>query len=379
LGNELRFDPHPGGLGGTNIGGWGYEHQPYTKYWGAEYDYKTALNSGGATDSMTYAIIGAGWPARGVVNFFFPPDSLKLQLFHRNPLAGTKDVLQLVRINANSTETLIKEENLPGGSAWWGNWHNFKTWVDDDRNVRIYHDGALMLVAEIPSNVRPSLYYRAFNFLHGVQSQYGYLRNFRTYDRAHDLAWSLIFAETFNRANGAVDNGWSQLGSNAGIVNNSWSTTGTSDGGRALLRDTGITSGSCRIEGIIGGNIGVGSTQHSDLLLCANGTTGTQAIVVRLNNSTISIGRYSGSFTGTSPSFTEYRNFPYSPSNGDIVGAALKNGTIIVDLNGAYVGFAEGVHDVVPASNSWYGLRVKRQTFGNSFSWNDCNIFQAAA
>ena len=380
LNNELVF---AGGSGAAGIpGSWSYEFQPFTANWGIEFDYKATLNLSGAQNGTFYALVGGSWTTRNVVSFFFPPTSLAFRLFHQNPVSGSVDRVELYRINENSLGSLLASADLPGGSSWWGSWHSIRVWFDADKDVRVWIDGQLMIFYTLPSNVRASDGARAFNFIHQIQSQLGYLRNFRLYDRVYDRAWSSVFYDDFNRANGAVGNGWTVLGSNSSIQSNSYTKTGTTDGSSAILRDSGISNGRVRVEGVVGGSLGINNNADSSLIACSN-AIGTQGLSANIFGNKVYISRFSSALSGNPPSFTDLasQTSGVSISNGDTIAFNVRDGIAWIEQNGDVILHATNVHAVVPATNQYAGARVERvgfPGFTNSNSWNSIRLLQAA-
>lgn len=380
ISNEMVFD----GAGSSlfNPGGYAYEHQPFTPFWGCEFEIKASLNN--TLQAQMFAMfINYPWSK----NQTTLSQTAAIELFHNSPalLGGEFNRVQVKRLEPSSLETVLAEADLPGGNAWWNAslWHAVRVFVNNDKDLRIWIDGNLMVMVRLTPGYEAAAGKRAFNFTNRLYNSTN-LRKYRLYDRTNDMvsAWSTIFYDDYNRSNRAVDNGWTVFGAAGQIVGNSYSMTGTTDGGQAILRDTGITNGKLRVEGITGGNLNM-SGSDSGLLLCCN-AAGTQGLAANVTSGGVWIERFSSALTGNPPTFTTLRSRALTIGNGWKVAFCLDNGTAWVEIDNGSTIINEPIvatdiaNTVVPITNRWAGQRVERSSFASSNSWNDCRILVPA-
>ena len=357
-----------------NFGGYAYEHQPSTSRWGVEFDIDLTVNTSQA--AFFGAFVGSSW-TRSIQSG--DSNLLRIDFFKNSPLLSGGDYSR-VRIvtyaSAGGLETVLSQTDLPGGINWFntGGFHNVKVWFDDDKTIRIYVDNVLTNWTMVPNAAyRPSLNARAFNFTNRTQFTAA-MKNFATYDRRSDYpSWTSFFYDDFNRANGAPANGWTALSATAQIVGNALSITGTTDGGSGVIRDTGVTTGKQRVEGVLASNPSNTANADSRLFLLSN-VGGTQGICARVNGNKIAIVRYSSALTGNPPTFTQLAA-SVGLSNtvaGDKISLCSSNDHIWVERNNEVVLGAPRV--TVPNTNQYAGGGVSRSAFANSASWNDLRI-----
>ncbi|WP_280393254.1 hypothetical protein [Nocardia wallacei] len=363
---ELELPP----ASGTNLGGVSYEFMPFTSNYGLEFDVVWPVI--GAGESALSLFIMASW-ARVAVDW---DDTLGVRLFHQP--VGSGDT---VRIQQWNDLTSLSGDAAVGNSPVAydsGALLSLRVLVDDDRFVRAYLNNTRVAAGTLAPQFFTSAGRRGMNLMNqaAVNARF---RRARLYDRTGlipaALAWSQIFADTFDRANGAAGNGWTTDGTGVGITGNSWgmNTGSPSDGSRGLTRPTGITNGRQRVEATIGGQHGISSSQDSSIILCCN-TTRTAGLAANVFSNKAYLSRWTGSLT--SPTFTDLvtPREDITLSNGDALAANLYDGTMWLEHNGSRILYADNANAVVPASNDVVGLRVERATFVNSNSWNDIRI-----
>ncbi|MGY4103405.1 hypothetical protein ACW2Q0_28160 [Nocardia sp. R16R-3T] len=268
-----------------------------------------------------------------------------------------------------------------------GTYLRIKIWVDDDQFIRVWMNDTYLGSGLISDGFKLGPGRRCVRFLNSCLNDV-WISNANGgesapalyhYDRptsfpASTVYGTSVFYDDFNRANGAVGNGWTVLGSAGQIVSNSYATTGGTDGSRAIIRNTGITNGRQRVEAVVGGALGPNNSADSSLLLCGN-SAGTQGLACNVFGNAAYISRYSSSLSGSSPTFTDFASrTDLTINNGDTLAFNVYDGAAWLEQNGTRRLYAVNVNDVVPASNSWGGLRVERAPFNDSLSWNDCRI-----
>src|SRR5690606_36888378 len=104
-----------------------------------------------------------------------------------------------------------------------------------DRLVRVYYYDGMLLQHWLPNALAAGPNRRALSFLNQT-SAYSQMRNFRQGDYAPDYnilrqsQWAELVADDFNRADGPVWNGWTQLGINAELRGGSWTSITSNNG-----------------------------------------------------------------------------------------------------------------------------------------------------
>ncbi|MGN2634639.1 hypothetical protein ACTD5D_39700 [Nocardia takedensis] len=367
---EMELPP----VSGTNLGGYSYEFQAYDKHYGMEYE-------------VWWPVIGAGESA---LSLFIMPNwaksgtdwnnTLGIRLFHQPVGSGdTVRIQQWGGLLTTSTDVAVGDSPV----AFNGNTLRLQVAVDDEKFVRAYLNDSLVCSGTLAAAFATVEGRRGMNFMNQSAVR-AYFRNTRIVDRTALFpaapAWNEIFVDDFNRANNAtIGNGWTKIGNNAGIVSNSFATTGTTDGSRAVLRDTANTSGRARIEGVVGGAIGPNTNADSSLILCGN-AAGTVGLAANIFADEVYISRYSTILSGNPPTFTNLagRTTGIDIAAGDVIAFCVWDGAAWIEHNGARILYALGVNAVVPATNTWSGGRVERTSFANSHSWNSLRILNAA-
>lgn len=347
------------------MGGVSYEKQPFTQNWGTDFD----LNIDGNVLQQQFwgATITPSWAN---VHFTGIAERPIIAIW-RDALSAVNTIRIIVYHSSGSVETLISTGSLSGLMSRL--WYRFRIVVDRDRLVRVYTDSTLALQHWLPVQYKSALGNRALSFLNQT-SAWSEMKNYRVFD--HDTIFKTVTQWTsqvkyddFNRANGAVGNGWTQIGTNAAIVNNSWSTTGTTDGARGLLVDTGSTNGAQRVEAVIGGNIAPNTSAEASLVLRCN-AAGDSAIVCNVYSTVIYIARLTDSMTNST--MIDYTTTPVTITAGTKIAFSIVGDGAWVEVNDVVVLLAD-VNGLSPITNSWAGLRVCRRG-ANSASWNDARV-----
>lgn len=360
----------PSNSSSTNAGGPSFEFQPFTPNFSIEFEIwnpVTGLVQQGFAIYMTnsWAQIGAAF--LNVVG---------IRLFHA-PAAGGEQIQIVEYANPWTIDTARYSWVSP--VTWNGTTLVIQILVDDDSYVRIYQNGTFIGAGMISPAYKLGPGRRCMRFFNNCLNDV-WMRSVLIKDRPGSFPdgstfTDVVVTDNFNRADSAtVGNGWTKLGTNAGISTNSFSTTGSSDGSRAIIRDTGISNGRQRIEAVIGGPNGPNATADSSLILCCN-AAGTQALVANIFSADAYISRVSTSLSGSAPTMTDYAHQTgLTFTAGDALAFNIYDGNAWLEQNGNRILFAAGVNDVVPATNQYAGLRVERTSFNNSLSWDSATI-----
>ncbi|MFC4373388.1 hypothetical protein ACFO5K_04690 [Nocardia halotolerans] len=246
-----------------------------------------------------------------------------------------------------------------------------RVWCENDEWLRIWVNGHYV------GSKMPTADYK-FNDLRRcvrlVNRSYChcYVRWVNHYDRPSTIpplsVWSSVFYDDFNRADGAVGGGWTQLGTDAGIVSNRYTHTGTNVNSVGLIRNVGNLNGRARIQAVVRNP----STIDGSLMLFCN-ETGTQALVANIRNNSVYLGRMTSSVNGT-PSFFDFQDIGVTIADGDTLAFTVYDEISWLEINGTPAIYAGNVHDVVPRTNAYAGVRV-RYDGSNSLTFDDVRIY----
>lgn len=372
LNNQLRLDDN-GFLDWSN-GGYGAEYQPLTPHWGYEF-YSDFLGSGtgnflcyldknwtrGQYQSESQYQTSVIW-THDVDNEEPPNHNYRVRISHKNkdsPFPAYK-----------GTYTISNSSTFFAPHAW-------KIDVFHDKAVVVSMDGNPVLLYTIDdANYYFSADRRGLNFKSAnwdTDIDWFYVYDWRGFPF---VLGSGGFSDDFNRANGAPGNGWTALGSNAQITSNAWGMAGgfPSDGGRAILRTLGYTSGRVGVSGVI-----ASPTAHEQgMVLCSN-SAGTQGLIARSTATNAKIFRFSSALTGNPASYTQlgvHRDAIGGISSGNQLNFEVYDGNAYIWRGTELLAFANNAHAVVPKTNEYTGLVVSRSAFINSGSWNSVNCYQ---
>lgn len=364
IAHELQLPP----ASGTNLGGVSYEHQPFTAHYGMEFNVWWPVI--GAGESALSLFIMQNWAKVGV-NW---NNTLGVRLFHQP--VGSGDT---IRIQQWATLTSFSNDVAVGTSpvAFNGNDLTLRVWVDDDRFIRVWMNDILTAWGTLLPAYSTSPLRRGMNFMNQAAVP-AYFRWIKIYDRPSsfpsDSHWVEQFSDDFDRANGAVGNGWTVHDAAGQIVTNSYATTGTTAGSRAIIRDGSNATGRVRIEATVGGATAPNNSADASLILCAN-AAGTEGLAATVYASGLFIGRFSGSLTSPSFNFMTSQTVGVTLTSGDVVAFSVYDGVGWLEVNGVRRLYYQDINVVVPASNTWFGLMVERANSANSHSWNDVRFF----
>ncbi|MET8430176.1 hypothetical protein [Nocardia sp. NPDC004860] len=348
------------------LGGVSYWQMPFTQNWGCEMD----LNIDGniIQEQFWAACISPSWTSVAFTDL----KELPMIAIYRGVFSSTASIRILVYHDLNFHDTLASTQEYSGLMN--RSTYRLTILVDRDRLVRVYVSGTFVFQYWLSTALKAGPGRRALNFLNQT-SAWSEQSNFVLFDQQSDFQsvapWSSVFYDDFNRANGAVSNGWTQQGTNAGIVGNSWSVTGTADTNVGLIRDTGMTSGIQRVEGVIGGNLPPSSGADASLILRAK-SDGSEGLSANFYAGHIYLSRFTGGLTN--PTYTDYMDTAeVTVPNGATVAFSCTNQAAWIEVNGQIVLMAD-VNNKVTTSNSWGGLRVSQKSGNNSASWNDVRL-----
>ncbi|WP_280412522.1 hypothetical protein [Nocardia asiatica] len=361
--HQLLLPSAPAG----EAGGVSFEFQPFTPCYGLEYEVQWPVF--GLGDQFLQLFIMPNWAIVGP-NF---TNTLGVRLMHQPVGTGdTVRIQQWANLNSLSSDVATASSPVPlDGSVPL----HLKVWVEDDSYVVVWVNDTIACAGLLSTAYRTGARRRGMNLMQFSTTTARY-QWADVYDRKPscpgDEHWSPTFSDDFNRANGAVGNGWTQSGTDAAIVSNSWATTGTTDGSRAITRDSGITSGRQRITAIVGGAIGPNNTADSSIYLRMN-SAGTQAIACNVYGNQIVLALMGG--TLTSPTFTNFATTGLTVSSGDKITFSVWDDWAWVEVNDSRKAYGVNISAYTATSNPNMGLRVCRKSSNNSLSWDSVNFY----
>ncbi|MGW3545908.1 hypothetical protein ACWDNI_35950 [Nocardia niigatensis] len=348
------------------LGGVSYWRMPFTQNWGAEFDLN--LDGNVIMEQFFAMCISPSWTSVAFTDL----KELPMISIYRGVFSATASVRILVYHDLNFHDTLASTQEYSGLMN--RSWYRVTILVDRDRLIRVYIGGVFVFQFWLSTALKSGPGRRALNFLNQTTSV-SEMKNYVLFDQPSDFQsvapWSTVHYDDFNRPDGAPGNGWTQQGANAGIVGNSWSVTGTSDTSVGLLRDTGVTNGVQRVEGVIGGNLPPSGGADASLILRAK-PDGSEGLAANFFSGHIYLSRFTGGLNN--PTFTDYMDTgEITVPNGTKAAFAATDQAAWIELNGGIVLMADVNHKVTTA-NSWGGARVSRRSGNNSASWNDLRL-----
>ncbi|MGW5520012.1 hypothetical protein [Nocardia africana] len=354
----------------TNGGGESYEFMPFTPNSGLELEMFWPVGGAAAQSydfyfTDTWANIGATFQ-----------NAVGIRLFYRIGAAGGPNVYVGEYPSMWQLGTIRATFTPPAGA--FGGTVTLRVWFDDDQWVRVWVNGTYLGSATLDPGYKLGPGRRCLRMVNGTFAD-GYIRWINHYDRPSSIppntVWQSQFFDDFNRSDGAVGNGWTQLGTAAAISSGSWAKNGTADESCGLIRDTGNTSGRMRIEATVGGASGINNTSDSGLVLCSN-AAGTQGLSANIFGNQIFLSQFSSSLSGN-PTFTDQSSISsgVTVNTGDKIAFTVYNGIAWIEINGTRRLYSGAANNTVPATNSWAGLRVERASSNYSNSWNDVRIY----
>lgn len=348
------------------VGGVSYEFMPYTKNWGVEFDINI---DGNVIQQQFFAMaFSSSWAKVGFSDLIEVP----MVAIWRDPASTTQNIRVIVYRSLAQIDTLAQTGSIDGLIN--KNWYRIKMWVDNDRYVRVFINDTLYFAYWLPSQYATGPNKRGLNLLNQTTNP-AYIKSYFHYDRPTDfqtgITWhNQVVYDDFARADGAVGNGWLQVGTDAGIVGGRWATTGTNNGSRALLRDTAVTHGAQRVEGVIRSP---SSTSDSSLYLRVS-SDGTNGLAANFYSGGIYLSRFTGGLA--SPTMIDYVSTGLAINDGDQLALSVNGECAWVEVNGT-IQLMAYLNGYVPGTNQWAGARVGRKSSSNSGSWDDLRILTA--
>jgi hypothetical protein len=368
--NNLQELHIPQNFGTVNGGGESYAFQPFTPHWGLEFEIWFPVEGLAAQAFSTY--FTNSWTKIGATFL----NCVGVRLMHA-PVAGG-DTIQVSEFNdVMSLNSAKASWSSPVGYN--GGYLNVMIWIENDEWMRVWLNGTYVGSCMISPSFKLGPGRRCVRFLNTALCDV-WMRWIDHYDRMSSIpsvnVWTSVLYDDFNRANGTIGNGWTQIGTNSAIQSNSWAVTGTSDGYRGLIRDTSLTGGKVRVQATVGGNNAPSSATTSALVLCSN-AAGTQGLCANIASNQVYISRFSSALSSNPPTFTVFDQLSsgVSVASGDVLAFSVYNGIAWLEKNGTPILYTGNAHGVVPATNSYAGLGVSRSSSNISNSWNDVRIY----
>jgi hypothetical protein len=351
------------------VGGVSYEMMPFTPNFGCEYDIRIDGNI--IQQQMWLMAISPSWAKVGFTDLI----NLPMVAIWRDPASTTQNIRIVIYRSLAQIDTLAQSGNIDGLIN--NNWYRLKMLVERDRLIRVYVNDTIYFAYWLPEQYKSGPLARGINMLNQTTNP-AYIRNFVLYDRQSDFPtmvdadWALVKSDDFQRADGAVGNGWTQVGTDAGIVGGKWASTGTANGSRALLTNTATTDGRQRVVGRFGS--APNGTADSSLLLrvAADRSTGLAA---NYYNGRIYLSRFTGGVTN--PTMLDYQSDAAALNGTETVEFACDAQHAWIEVNGATAVMAD-LNNQVPIADSWAGARVERTSGTASPSWDSLAVYRAA-
>ncbi len=353
----------PSNTSTSNGGGESYEFMPFTPNWGFE----AYLN-----DPVTGALAQT-------FNVYFTDSWSKIGAAFAN-MAGVRLVhgvdSELVAITEFSSflsvASVIGEWTSP--VTFDAGWLTLRIWVDEDLFMRIWINGIYVGAGQLDSTYAFGATRRCVRFCNTCLNTVT-MAWVDHYDRPGSFpnanVWSSIFYDAFGRSDGAIGNGWTQIGSDAQLTSGVWVHTGGTDDSDAIIRDTGLTGGKVRVTGTIRSPNG---TADCSLYALVN-SGGTQALAANVYSNKVYISQLSGSLT--SPTWTDFAPLTsgVTIADGDQISLGVYGDVAWIEQNGNRILRAAGISGAIPATNSLAGARVSHKSFNASGGWDDIRIY----
>ena len=362
----------PSNYSTTNGGGESYEFQPFTPNWGFDATFwfpPTGVASQGFSFYLTDSWARIDALFQNVVG---------VRLIYQTPAAGG-DIVQVGQL-ATPVSAVTNRGQWSSPVVFNGNTLQLRVWVDADQFIRIWLNGVYVGAAVTTPAYRTGPDRRCIRLLNSAACDV-WLREFFCYDRVSDVVsgpWSSVFYDNFDRANGAPGNGWTVVGATGQISANAYAKTGTTDGGAAILRNTGLTGGVMRVDATI-----KTATAHEHAIILHANAAGTQGLACRVTTGNAKLFRFSTVLSGNPPTWTQLGSFS-APSTNNAAGHVIRaetrpNGSAYVWRGDELLAWADSVFATgVAATNPYAGVFVSRASFVNSGQWDDGRLLAAA-
>ncbi|WP_128145408.1 hypothetical protein [Nocardia africana] len=352
------------------VGGVSYEMMPFTRNYGCEYDLHI---DGNIVQQQFWAMaISPSWAKVGFSDLI----NLPMVAIWRDVASTTQNIRIIIYRSLAQIDTLAQSSSV--GGLINNQWYRLKMLVERDRLIRVYVNDTFLFAYWLPQQYKSGPLARGINMLNQTTNP-AYVKNFVLYDRQSDFPtmveadWATVKSDEFDRPDGAVGNGWVQVGADAGIVGGKWGSTGTANGSRALLTNTGATDGVQRVVGKFGS--APNSTADSSLLLRVS-SDGTTGLAANFYNGRIYLARFTGGLAN--PTMVDYQSDAANLNGTETVAFACDAQHAWIEVNGATAVMAD-LNNQVPVADSWAGARVERTSGTNSPSWDRLSVFRRAA
>ncbi|KZM71052.1 hypothetical protein AWN90_41785 [Nocardia terpenica] len=348
------------------VGGVSYEQMPYTQNWGCEFD----LNiDGNIIQSQFFGMaISSSWAKVGFTDLTEVP----ILAVWRNAASITQNLRIIVYHSLAEIETLWQSPNL--SQMMNKVWYRVRIWIERDRYLRVFINDVVRFTFWLPSQYAAGPNRRGLNFLNQTSAP-AYLKNFILFDRPADIQTGItwhreVIYDDFERQNGPVGNGWTQYGTNAGIVFGRWSSTGTADGSRGIVRDTGVAHGAQRVEG----TVRYPSSSAAVSLVLRTTADGNSGLAVNVFSDKAYISLFTGGLA--SPIFTDYISASVPIADGDRIAFCANGEGAWLEINNK-IELMTSLLGQAPGTNPMAGACASRRLFSNSGSWDDIRILTA--
>ncbi|MEU4709526.1 hypothetical protein AB0G00_24180 [Nocardia salmonicida] len=359
--NDLQELVVGSNMNSGNAGGASYEWQPFTPNWGYEAEFY--------------------WPVSGLLlqrwDLFFSDSWSKVDPLKFRDVAGFRVMYESLQDSVRFGEfedlmSVIENHhiwNIP--RSFPSMTFTLRVWCENDEWMRLWVNNNYVGSAMITPDRKRGPTRRAVRFFNASLADL-YIRKQNHYDRPPSVppksVWTSVFYDDFERADGPVGNGWTQLGTDAAIVGGTWAHTGTANNSVGLLRNVGNLNGRVRVEAVVQN---VTDLMDASLIACCN-AAGDQALVANFRSNRVYLSRMTSSVNGT-PSFFDFQDTGVTVANGDKIALGVFNNISWFEVNGVVRLYAGNVHNVVPETNAYAGLRVRREG-SNSAAFRDVRI-----
>lgn len=361
--NDLEELVIPSNFVTANAGGASYEFEAFTPNWGIEFEFFWPVS--GAIMQAIQIYLCESWAKVGALYQNMPV----VRLFHE---VAQHSIRVSEYPDALTPGSDLGTWNVPSMAS---SKQILRIWFDNDEFIRIWLNGNFVGSATLDPAYRAGPSRRCIRISNTTFTGY-HIRWYNAYDRPSSIppkeVWSSAFYDDFESG---LATGWSQIGTNAAVASGSWGRNGSgTNGSVGLIRDSGVSSGLVRVEATTSDTMSVSA--DSGLVLCSN-SAGNQGLSANIYAGKIYISRFSTVLSGNPPTFTDFSALTsgLAVAAGDKITFSVYNGLAWIEINGAPRLYAANVHAVVPATNTYAGLRVSRGSLSNSNSWADVRIF----
>ncbi|MFD6400835.1 hypothetical protein [Nocardia sp. NPDC060249] len=341
-----------------------FEWMPFTPNWGFEMEFWYPVEG---LDTQNFLVAFTNTWVNVESTYLHAP----MVVFRHNPVAGGQTVWY-TEADSMFSEFVSRSKQWSTPTGFTGQTLTLRVWVENDEYMRIWLNGYYVGSSMVSPDYALGPGRRCIRLINRSYCNV-WIRWVHSFDRPGTVppktVWSSIFYDDFDRDDGTVGNGWTQLGTDAGLVSGKWAHTGTATNSVGLIRDVTNLNGQVRVEAVVSN---VTDLMDGSLIACCN-SAGTQALVANFRSNHVYLGRMSSSVNGT-PSFTDFQDGAVTIANGDTIALYVYAEIMWFEVNGVPKLYAGNVHNVVPATNQYAGLRVRRDG-SDSAAFNDIRIY----